>query len=335
MTKKIRIALVGHGGWGKQHARIFAARDDVEFCALVGHNPERLHASCAAFGVRGYLDVATMLAQETPDLVSVALPNLEHFEITLAIIHAGYNVIIEKPLVFELAQADQLLEAVSKHKVFAGIVFNHRYAQPVQMAKRAICSGEIGEITFLLWRFGGDWQPDHPHMALIESQCHGFDMIEFLAGPIHSVSAALSNKTGHGYRSLALALELENGAVGSMVGGYDSSFAYKMSQLLEINGTRGRILVEDTVQRFTLQQAGEETRTVWEAGYFNDTDRQFHHTLDRYMEVTLKAFRQGSPPPVPLTCGRRALQLGLAAIDSFTTGRRICIPLPQDSIPLE
>ena len=36
VTQPIKVALVGAGGWGRQHARIFAARPDVAFCAIVG-----------------------------------------------------------------------------------------------------------------------------------------------------------------------------------------------------------------------------------------------------------------------------------------------------------
>lgn len=80
----------------------------------------------------------------------------------------------------------------------------------------------------------------------------------------------MTDKTGHGFRSIALALKFVNGGVGAMIGGYDSSFAYTQTQLIEVNGTAGRILVEDTVRRYTFQRFGETTRNVWEAGYFDD-----------------------------------------------------------------
>jgi len=46
MTQKgrIRVALVGAGGWGYQHARVFAARDDVELCAVAGRTEARTKA---------------------------------------------------------------------------------------------------------------------------------------------------------------------------------------------------------------------------------------------------------------------------------------------------
>ena len=136
----------------------------------------------------------------------------------------------------------------------------------------------------------------------------------------------MSAQTGYGFRSVALVLHFITGAVGTMIGGYDSSFAYKPAQLLEINGTAGRLLVEDTVQKFTFQSAGQELRTVWEAGHFNDRDRSFHSTINSYMDAALEAFKHGAEPPVPARCVRRALTLALAAIRSFETGQRCVIP---------
>ena len=54
------------------------------------------------FGVPGYTDLDEMLERERPDLVSVCLPNEGHFEPTLQIIRAGFPLLVEKPLVFEL-----------------------------------------------------------------------------------------------------------------------------------------------------------------------------------------------------------------------------------------
>ena len=80
-------------------------------------------------------------------------------------------------------------------------------------------------------------------------------------------------------------------------------------------------MVEDTVARFLLSRAGEETRQVWEAGYFNDRDRAFHALFERHLDELVPAFRAGAQPPVHARAGRRALQLAYAAIESFETDR--------------
>lgn len=321
--QKVKVALVGAGGWGMQHARIFAARPDVEFCAIMGRTEEKTRRRAEQFGVRYYLNIEEMLAKEQPDLVSLSLPNQGHFEPTLAVIRAGFPLLVEKPLVFDLKEADTLLEEAARRNLFFAINFNHRYARPIQLARQALQAGRLGDVVFATWRFGGEGSSSHPHANLIETQCHAFDQLEYLCGPIDSLAAQMTDMTGGGFRTLVLALHFANGAVGSLVGSYDSSYAYPDTHLLEINGTQGRVLVEDTVRRFSFQQKGNETAEVWQAGYFNDVDREFHRTFDKYMDVLLTAFRQGQPPPIHAQAGRRALQLAQAAIESFTTGQRV------------
>jgi myo-inositol 2-dehydrogenase / D-chiro-inositol 1-dehydrogenase len=323
--KTVKVALIGAGGWGLQHARIFSQRHDTRLCAIVGRTEEKTARRAAEFGARPYVDIARMLDEERPDLVSLCLPNQDHFAATLQVIEAGFPLLVEKPLVFDLNEADRLLEEARKRNLFFAINFNHRYARPVQMAREAIESGRLGEIVFASWRFGGEGSSDHPHANLIETQCHGFDMLEFLCGPISSVSAAMTDKTGGGYRTLALALGFENGAVGSLVGTYDSSYAYPGTHLVEVNGMRARVLIEDTVRRYSFQALGNETAEVWQAGYFNDRDRTFHYTFDAYMEAMLAAFRHGDEPPIHARTGRRALALAHAAIESFESGRRVSL----------
>jgi predicted dehydrogenase len=150
-------------------------------------------------------------------------------------------------------------------------------------------------------------------------------MLEYLCGLTASVTAQMTDKTGRGYSTLVLALRFADGAVGGLIGSYDSSYAYRGSHLLEINGTRGRLLIEDTVRRYTFQAVGDETAHVWQAGYFNDSDREFHRTFDRYVDEMLGAFKRGDEPPVHARAGRRALELAYAAIESFETGRRVAI----------
>jgi predicted dehydrogenase len=77
------------------------------------------------------------------------------------------------------------------------------------------------------------------------------------------------------------------------------------------------------VRRLTLSRSGQETAQVWQAGYFNDVDREFHRTFDRHVDAIIPAFRNGGPPPIHARAGRRALQLAHACIRSFETGRRI------------
>ena len=325
MTRsRVRVALVGAGGWGREHARIFSARDDVDFLAVCGRSVEKTAARAAEFGVRPYTDIREMLDREKPDLVAVCLGNQDHFEPTLAVIRAGYPLFVEKPFVFDLREADALLEEAGRRGLFFAINFNHHYAQPVAMARRDIDAGRVGDVVFASWRFGGHGGLSHPFNNLIETQCHGFDMLEHLCGPIDSVAAQMTDTTAAGFfRTLAVALHFRNGAVGTLLGSYDTSYAYPQTHAVEVSGTKGRLLVEDTVRRYTFSTHDSEVAEVWQAGYFNDVDRGFYTTFDKHVDALLASFKAGGPPPVHAGAGRRALQLALASIESFRSGRRV------------
>jgi predicted dehydrogenase len=302
----------------------------VAIVGICGRTPDKTAARAAEYGTRAYTDLGRMLEETKPDLVTISLPNQHHFGPTREVIAAGMPLFVEKPFTFDMGEADTLIAEAADKRLFFGINFNHRYAKPVVLAHQAIRHGRLGEVVFAHWRFGGEGGTDHPFNNLIETQCHGFDMLEHLCGPIESVAAQMTDKTKAGfYRTVALALQFRGGAVGTLLGSYDSSYVYRDTHVLEVNGTRGRVLIEDTVQRYTFNAAGNETAEVWQAGYFNDRDRGFYQTFDRHMDAVIDAFRSGGPPPIHARAGRRALWLALAAIESFKTGKRVAVP-PDD-----
>jgi predicted dehydrogenase len=322
---RIRVAVVGAGGWGAEHLRIFASRPDTDLVAVVARTPQTAQRRAAEFATTGYTDLDEMMAQTRPDLVTTSLPNEGHFEPTRRLLTYGTPMLVEKPLVFDVDEAQTLLDEAGD--LFFAINFNHRYATAVQRAKRAIDGGELGDVVHVSWRFGGEANPGQsPYRNLFETQCHGFDMLEHLGGPIASVMAQMSNRTDpDAFHTMAISVSFASGAVGSLLGSYDTSYAYPDAQRIEVNGTAGLALIEDTVQRLTLATAGDETRRVWTPGYFNDTDRTFTHTFDRHVDALLHALRAGDPPPVPARAGARAVQLAAASVRSFQDGVRVAV----------
>lgn len=329
MSRPLRVAVVGAGGWGAQHAQIFAHRTDTELVAIAGRTPERASARAAQYGTRAFTDLQRMLDETQPDLVSVCLPNEVHFAPTRELLLAGADLFVEKPLVFDLDEADELLRIAEEKKSFFAINFNHRYAEAAIRAEAAIDADEIGDPVFAMWRFGGE--ANHgvsPHANLIETQCHGFDLLEHLVGPIASITSQMTDMTYGAFSTVALGLRFESGAVGTMLGSYDSSYAYPDAQLLEINGTEGRLVIRDSVRQLEISRVGDAERRVWQAGYFDDEARGFHATFARHIDDVLAALRCGDEPPVHARLGRRALELAHAAIASHESGARVEVPAP-------
>ena len=194
------------------------------------------------------------------------------------------------------------------------------------MAHDAIASGALGTISFATWRFGGEvGTSTHPHANLIETQCHGFDMLEHLCGPIAAVSAHMNDPIGHGLTTVAVALTFASGAVGALVGSYDSSYAYPETHYVEVNGTAGRVQVVDTVKRFTRStpaarcaRCGRPATSTTVTATSTTSSSGTSTSCSRHCAAT-------SEPPIHARAGRRALELAVACIRSFEESRQIAV----------
>jgi predicted dehydrogenase len=325
MNQPIKVAVIGAGGWGYQHARAYSSRKDTFLCSITGRTEERTRKRAEEFGVPYYLNIGQMIEEQKPDLISICMPGQQTFAPTMEVIKSGIPLLAEKPLAYDMGEAKMLIEEAEKRNLFFAIDFNHRYSIPAIMAKEDIEKGRLGELLFASWRFGhGSGELNHPYLNLIEAQCHGFDLLEYLCGPIRSVMAQMTDKSGKkSFSTFSIALEFQNGGVGTFLGTFDSSEFYPLSQYVELNGTKGRIWMEDSVGKYSFQRVDSRRAEVWNPAFFQDEERSFSHNLDRHLDALIPALLKGEQPPVPAQKGLRALELAYAAIESFETGRRV------------
>lgn len=330
MNQPIRVALVGAGRWGFQHARALSMREDVQLVSVFSRTAEKAAARGAQFHIPWYTDLQQMLVQESPDFVSVFLPAQHSFETTMQVVEAGIPLMMERPLAYCLSGGETLINRAQQKQLFFAIDFEQRYSIPCVKAKEAIDAGKLGKLVFAHWRFGHGWGSpviDHPFTNLIEAQCHGINMLEYLCGPMESVMTEMTDNGGkQSFSSFVMSIRFINGAVGSFLATLDANENNRLCQLIELGGTDARILIEDNVQRYTFQRTESDTAETWSAGFFDDDGRAFRKNVDRYWTDMLKAFRAGEQPPVPATEGLRALQIAKAAITSYQTGKRVIIP---------
>ena len=326
-NEKLRVAVIGAGNWGYQHARAYSQRNDTELAAIVGRTLERTKKRAEEFHVPYYLDIKEMLDKEKPDFVSICLPAQHTFEPTMQVIESGTPLLSEKPIAYKLDEAKELIRKAEEKNLFYAIDFNQRFSIPCLKAKEAIDSGKLGNLIFASWRFGHGWgEPfiDHPYLNLIEAQCHGLDMLEHLCGPIASVMAEMTENGGRkSYSTFTLSIRFKNGGIASFLATLDANEHNRLSQMIEIGGVNGRILIEDNVQKYTYQATDSDMAETWQAGFFEDDLRCFGKNLDRHLDALIPALLRKDTPPVPASKGLRALELAYAAIESFETGKRI------------
>lgn len=161
LNRKLRMGLIG-GGAGAFIGRVhsIAAQLDGRATLVAGalsSDPARAKASAPDYGIapnRAYGSYQEMIAAELKlpadervDFVSVATPNHTHFEIAKAFCEAGFNVMCDKPLTFDLTQAEELARVVQKTGVVFGVTHNYTGYPLVRQAREMVRSGELGEIN--------------------------------------------------------------------------------------------------------------------------------------------------------------------------------------------
>jgi predicted dehydrogenase len=111
--KTIRVAVVGTGEFGRNHARVYRELDSVELVGVFDENPERAAAVAAEFQTL----VLTRLEElhQRADAVSVAVPTVAHAEVGCRLLGMGLDVLVEKPMAVNVSEADALLRAAKKN----------------------------------------------------------------------------------------------------------------------------------------------------------------------------------------------------------------------------
>jgi predicted dehydrogenase len=131
---KIRTAVVGAGKMGSIHARIYRQLKGCELVGVVDVDSSRAGKlakkyKCSAFG-----DCADILGKV--DAVTIATPTITHYELAKVFIENGVAVLIEKPLVFDVAQGRELVELAEGKGVVVGVGHSERCNPVVQALKR-------------------------------------------------------------------------------------------------------------------------------------------------------------------------------------------------------
>jgi myo-inositol 2-dehydrogenase / D-chiro-inositol 1-dehydrogenase len=324
----LRAAVVGAGFVGSIHARALAEHPGAALVSVCGRTRPKTEALAARYGSTWHLSVEELLDKERPHLVCVCTGNDQHLEPTIAALEAGAHVFVEKPMAFRLEDARRMAACAERNGLALGVNFNHRFAEPYQRALRFVREGNIGAPAYACMRFAGDLYPslNDPYCMLIETQGHSFDLLRLFYGDIEEVSALLADPRDVGiYTSAAIALRFANGAVGTLLGSWDSSYSHPAAVTLEVSGADGRVEVENIVDAVRLFRHDSSEFSEWRPGLFDGFRRDFWRTIDSHIGAFVEAVRGGLEPPVSAADGLRALEATVATIHSFEQGHPIAL----------
>src|SRR5271166_5876469 len=110
---RLRMAVIGVGHLGKEHARILAGLPDVELVGVADVNADQAHAVARRLGTAAYHDYWPLL--NLVDATCIVVPTTHHFAVASEFLRRGIPVLVEKPLALNLEQADALADLARHH----------------------------------------------------------------------------------------------------------------------------------------------------------------------------------------------------------------------------
>lgn len=163
----LRLGMIGGGqgafiGAVHRHAASLDRRWRLVAGALSSTREKSL-ASAAAIGVeRAYGTWRELVEGESKhadrvDAVTVVTPNATHFEICTALLKAGFNVIVDKPMVTTVAHAKALVEAARATRVVFAVTYNYTGYPMVRQAAAMVRAGELGAVRKVIVEYHQGW----------------------------------------------------------------------------------------------------------------------------------------------------------------------------------
>lgn len=276
LNRKLRMALVG-GGQGAFIGRVHATAAVLDnraalVAGALSSSAEKAKASAPDYDIpesRAYGSYQEMVASEAAlpaderiDFVSVATPNHTHFDIAKTALQAGFNVICDKPMTFDLAQAEELAGVVEKSGAVFALTHNYTGYPLVRQAREMILSGELGEIQairasylqgWLRTRLESEdqkqaaWRTDPTRSGAAgcygDIATHAYNLARYMTG-IFPEKVSTNLKKFEPGRVLddygTTVIRYENGALGTVTAS-QISHGRENDLFIEIDGTKGSL----------------------------------------------------------------------------------------------
>ena len=274
--KDIGVGMLGYAFMGKAHSNAYIRMPfffypppaKPRLVVICGRNKQAVEEAARRYGyAKSVTDWKQVVSDPEVQILDNGLPNNLHLDPCVEAAESGKNILCEKPLAMNHAEAKRMYEAAEKAKVKHMTAFNYRFIPAIQFARDLILRGEIGKVLQFRGAYLQEWimDPKFPLVwrlrkdvagagALGDLGAHVLDLARFLVGEVSQVCGM--TKTFIGERPLPddpkrsgkvdvddafiSLLKFSNGAIGSVEA---SRFCAgrKNFQRIEIHGSEGTI----------------------------------------------------------------------------------------------
>lgn len=324
----LKVAVIGVGSMGRNHARVYNDLDGTHLVAVADNDMQIASDVAADYGASAYTSYQDLLASESPDAVSIAVPTALHEQVALDALEAGSHVLIEKPIASTMEAGRRIIDRARTlgRKLMIGHIV--RFNPAIQELKRRLADHELGKIFQIACRRVGPFPPRIRDVGVVvDLASHDLDLMRYLTGldPIR-VYAEIEQQIHTEHEDLLLGL---------------LRFPAGLSASLEINwltpvkvrevlvlGERGMFRVDDLTQDIYFYENASAGGDIWSAlrtlkgvseGTMTRYPLQRYEPLRAELQAFVDSIAADEPAPVSGDEGLAALRLALAMVKSGQT----------------
>ena len=323
----IRLAIIGAGIMGADHARIFA--EDIPGAALnviCDASVDRARAVADRYGAEVASDPAAVIARADVDAVVIASPDPTHAPLSRLCIAAGKPVLCEKPLSQSSAECLSVMaEEQAKGRRFVQTGFMRRFDQSYIEMKAALDQGRIGR-ALMMHNFHRNVETPAADftgaMAITNAAPHEFDVVRHVLGTEYrAISAFQPKRSDARVAPVFLVLETTDGQLVNIE--YNANAAYGYDIRAELVGEAGSVSMQ------TARHSLRDQALAQVSDYSADWRGRFNEAYRRQNKAFLKFVSTGEFSAIAATAwdGYVAAVTGEAGVRALQTGQRSALGL--------
>jgi UDP-N-acetylglucosamine 3-dehydrogenase len=327
----IRAGVIGVGSIGRHHVRIYNQFDDVRLVGIADSDEGRRTGIARRYSIPAYASYQELFEKAKLDVVSVAVPTVNHCEVALAAIEAGVHVLVEKPIAATVEEADEIIQRAAEAGLVLTVGHVERFNPALAELKRRLAEGELGHVFQVHARRLSPFPSYIRDVGVVmDLATHELDIMRYLLGSEADRIYAETERNLHSKHEDMLSgiIRFENGIVGVL----DINWLTPTKvRELRITGARGMFLVDYLKQDLYFYE-NSEAPSRWDAmalfrGVGEGNVMKFRLNKVEPLEAEIRAFIEaathGTLPAVTGMDALRALALVQLCLASAEQGKML------------
>jgi len=312
-VKRIGVAVIGAGFWGKNHARVFKELDETELIAVCDIDAEKAKNLAKQFSVETYTSVGKMLGRADIEAVTICTWSTSLAKEALKALKAGKHVLVEKPMAANSKQAEKLLKTAEKEGLHLTVGFLMRFIPGIQYIKESIEKRTIGELVCATAKRVSQWPERIGDVGVVKDLAiHDIDMMRYLFGgdpvAVYAKTGNMKHKKFEDYAHIMLTFE---GGKNAFI---ESNWLtpYK-TRVLVVTGSEAIAKIDYITQELMIENAKEtiQPRLPWQ------------EPLKLELRHFVNCILGKEKPLVTGMDGFKAIKIAEAALKSSKTGKLV------------